>query len=258
MLLRVLLILDLGVFSLSLPQIRDNDFITECVEEHNKARSAVSPPASDMLFMSWDEALAVTARAWARNCVFQHNIHLKEVGRMHPTFTSVGENIWTGFPPSSFSIKRAIQRWVNETRYYNYQENSCSGVCGHYTQVVWAESYKVGCAVELCPNGVKKSTSREGAIFVCNYAPGGNINRRKPYETNRAQCSGCKGKCENKLCRSPERDSQKSYNWTPDWDPASPTNNFADILIVRPIALVLTCICAYAVCYFYPNVFCYE
>lgn len=243
---------------MTLPQINDKEFISECVEEHNAARLNVNPPASDMLYMSWDEALAVTARAWARHCDFQHNVHLREPGRMHPTFTSIGENIWTGSPPSTFSIKRAMQSWVNESKHYSFGKNACTAVCGHYTQVVWAKSYKVGCAVQLCPNGVKRFDPHESAIFVCNYSPGGNIRGRKPYEANSLQCSGCEGKCEQKLCRSPERDIQKSYNWTPDWDPASLNNNFVDILIVRPIFLILTFISAYAVHYFYPDVFCYE
>ncbi|MEQ2281632.1 hypothetical protein AMECASPLE_032434, partial [Ameca splendens] len=115
--------------------------------------------------------------------------------------------------------------------------------------VVWASSYKVGCAVQLCPNGVKNFTAREGAIFVCNYGPGGNVIGRRPYETNGAPCSRCKDSCVDRLC---------GYNWTPDRDPASRSNNFVDVLIVRPVVLILTCISAYAVHYLYPDVFCYE
>ncbi|XP_054911673.1 glioma pathogenesis-related protein 1-like [Poeciliopsis prolifica] len=268
MLLWVVLVLDLGVSALTLPKITDENFIGECVEEHNKARADVSPPANNMLYMSWDEALAITARAWAKRCQFKHNIHLREAGRMHPTFTSVGENIWMGSPPNTFSVKKAIQKWVGEVNDYNYTTNKCKAVCGHYTQVVWAQSYKVGCAVVNCPRGIKDFPPFAAAIFVCNYAPGGNFIGWQPYATSGDPCSGCKGKCDNKMCRSPERDSRTSYNWAPDWDSASltsltstsaPTNNiFLDILIVRPIALVLTCIAAYAVHYFYPNLFCYE
>lgn len=45
------MILDPGVCSLSLPEITDGKFIDECVQEHNSARSSVSPPASNMLYM---------------------------------------------------------------------------------------------------------------------------------------------------------------------------------------------------------------
>ncbi|XP_044042929.1 GLIPR1-like protein 1 isoform X2 [Siniperca chuatsi] len=251
------IILDSGVCSVSLPGITDGKFIDECVREHNWARSSVSPP-------SWDEGLAITARAWARHCVFEHNTYLKDVHRMHPTFTSVGENIWAGYPPSSFNVTQAIKSWVDEKQHYDYNSKSCTDVCGHYTQVVWANSYKVGCAAQLCPNGVSNFDSRESVAFVCNYATGGNVNRRQPYASQGAACSGCKDTCQKKLCRSQERDSQKSYNWTPDWDPAQdPTqstsgSNYVTILAVRPVALIFTFITAYAVHHFYPDVFCYE
>lgn len=84
---------------------------------------------------TWDEGLAVTARAWARFCIFKHNIHLKEVRRVHPTFTSVGENIWAGTPYSSFKPESAVMLWNNEDKDYNYDTKQCSKVCGHYTQV---------------------------------------------------------------------------------------------------------------------------
>lgn len=45
------MILDSGVCSVSLPQITDGKFIEECVSEHNRARSSVSPAASNMLYM---------------------------------------------------------------------------------------------------------------------------------------------------------------------------------------------------------------
>ncbi|XP_047431800.1 GLIPR1-like protein 1 [Mugil cephalus] len=265
------------VCSVSLPEISDESFISECVEEHNRARRAVSPPASDMLYMTWDEGLAITARAWAKRCVFEHNIHLKDAQRMHPSFPSVGENIWVGYPPSSFSVAAAMWRWVNEKESYSYKANSCTDVCGHYTQVVWASSYKVGCAVQLCPNGVRQFTAAKGAIFVCNYATAGNTIGRQPYKSEEAVCSGCKGYCEDKLCRDQERDLRRRYNWTPDWDTdetqkwdlrstqnqdlrstQNTDSSYRNILIIRPIALIFTFITAYAVRYLYPDVFCYE
>ncbi|XP_071776136.2 GLIPR1-like protein 1 [Centroberyx gerrardi] len=253
------IILGSSVSSVSLPGITDGNFIEECVQAHNRARSSVMPPASNMLYMTWDEGLAVTARAWARNCVFQHNIHLEDVRRMHPVFPSVGENIWTAYPPSQFTVQAAMTSWVGEKKDYDYSSNRCTGICGHYTQVVWASSYKVGCAVQLCPNGVKEFADKEGVLFVCNYATGGNVNGRRPYETG-MYCSGCEGECRDNLCRSQERDAQKRYSWTPDWDPALATcgPSCVAVLAVRPLALICTFIAAYGVHHFYPNVFCYE
>lgn len=150
-----------------------------------------------LLLQSWDEGLAITARAWAKFCRFQHNSLLRDPHRLHPVFRFVGENIWTGYPPSYFKVTKAVEKWVNETYNYNYSENRCSGICGHYTQVrarltikwakstmrsapcnlssrcfqvVWATSYKVGCAAQLCPKGVAGFDAMEGVLFVCNYA----------------------------------------------------------------------------------------
>ncbi|XP_040005866.1 glioma pathogenesis-related protein 1 isoform X2 [Xiphias gladius] len=194
---------------------------------------------------TWDEGLAITAGEWAKRCVFDHNPHLKDVRRMHPTFPSVGENVWTGHT-QLFNVTRAIKKWVDEKVNYNYQMNTCSSICGHYTQVVWESSYKVGCAAQLCPNGVSNFDTKEGVVFVCNYATAGNINGRRPYGSQEGACSGCKGTCVDGLCR---------YYWTPDWDHGL---SYVTILIVRPIALIVTFITGYAVHYFYPNAFCYE
>lgn len=83
---------------------------------------------------TWDKDLAATAREWARRCLFEHNPDPKGAGRV-PNASSVGENIWTGYPPSSFNAAGAIQNWVDEKQHYDYDRNACSDVCGHYKQV---------------------------------------------------------------------------------------------------------------------------
>ncbi|NXC59764.1 GLIP1 protein, partial [Aleadryas rufinucha] len=153
----------------TLPDPRDPKFIEECVQTHNTIRSGVDPPASNMLYMSWDPDLAKTAKAWAKKCLFKHNVHLKERGKTHPRFRSAGENIWTG-SISAFTVKGAITSWYSEVQFYTYNTNGCSKVCGHYTQVVWATSYKVGCAVHFCPK-VTYTTIPNAAHFICNYGP---------------------------------------------------------------------------------------
>jgi Cysteine-rich secretory protein family len=48
---------------------------------------------------------------------------------------------------------------------------------GHYTQVVWAESYTVGCG------RVSFKESMDTNLYVCNYGPGGNIAPGSLYLT---------------------------------------------------------------------------
>ncbi|KAK1789459.1 hypothetical protein P4O66_015373 [Electrophorus voltai] len=252
------------------PDIVDKAFIEECLREHNAGRSRVSPPASNMLYMTWDEGLAVTARAWARKCLFEHNIYLHEKGKVHPVFTTVGENIWAGAPYTMFSVKKAIEDWINENLHYDYDNHHCKEVCTHYTQdsfegginlqVVWAETYKVGCAVQACPSGVAKTTfmSTPGAIFVCNYAPAGNYPHA-PY-LNGESCSRCGNeKCDNKLCHNITREEPRRYKWNPDWDPALPLfgSFYKTILIIRPLSLVFIFSCVYCLQRHYTNLFAY-
>ncbi|CAL0330374.1 unnamed protein product [Lupinus luteus] len=62
-----------------------------------------------------------------------------------------GENIFwgggTGWKPA-----QAVKAWVEEVQWYNYSENSCADgqMCGHYTQIVWNTTTKVGRASVTC------------------------------------------------------------------------------------------------------------
>ncbi|XP_053111750.1 GLIPR1-like protein 1 isoform X1 [Hemicordylus capensis] len=198
------------------PKINNRTFIKECLDAHNKHRSEVNPPASDMLYMTWDLALARTARAWANKCIFEHNPYR---GHPHPKLRPTGENLLAGGAiRRPYNSASAIRVFYNEVKYYNYNKHSCTHVCGHYTQVVWSTSYKLGCAIVFCP---KFGHQKNIEYFVCNYAPTGNLPWR-PYEAGRP-CSKCqKGDtCENNLCRNPERDREivKRYSrWYPPFE----------------------------------------
>jgi hypothetical protein len=145
---------------------------------HNQVRAMVStsvplPP------LVWDPALAATAAAWVAKCtdtqaptgLIDHNAN-RSVG--HPYY--VGENVYgsSGLPSSS-TAQQAVNLWAAERANYNYATNTCNGVCGHYTQIVWRNTVKVGCAIGDCPN-LKYRTS-----LVCDYGPGGNYVGQRPY-----------------------------------------------------------------------------
>uniref|UniRef100_A0A8C2N8N4 GLIPR1 like 1 n=2 Tax=Capra hircus TaxID=9925 RepID=A0A8C2N8N4_CAPHI len=215
------------------PSIKDDTFIEECLRFHNEARSNVSPPAADMKYMSWDEALAKTAEAWAKKCKFSHNSCSSKLYECHPTFQYAGENLWLG-PLTISAAKFAIDMWYDERKFYDFNTKSCSKICGHYTQVVWADSYKVGCAVAICPN----FGSPDSALFVCNYAPAGNYPNMSPYRTG-TPCSMCEGDtCENKLCRNKERDKSQRY---PNWNPSG-THQLIACSPLYAISVLLTII----------------
>ncbi|KAE8696856.1 Pathoproteinsis-related protein 1 [Hibiscus syriacus] len=129
---------------------------------HNAARAAVGVRP-----MTWDENVAAFARNYANqrkaDCRL---VHSGGGGRY-------GENLaWSS---ADLSGTAAVRMWVNERADYNYNSNTCARgkVCGHYTQVVWRDSVRLGCAKVRCNNG--------GTFIGCNYAPAGNIIGRKPY-----------------------------------------------------------------------------
>uniref|UniRef100_A0A8D0GKA4 SCP domain-containing protein n=1 Tax=Sphenodon punctatus TaxID=8508 RepID=A0A8D0GKA4_SPHPU len=249
----------------ALPGIEDTLFTEECVRVHNNFRSKVYPPASNMRHMTWDPALAKTARAWAKKCHFDHNVYLKVQGKVHPDFTPVGENIWTG-SLSLFTVTAAIRSWYDEVRHYSFETHACTKVCGHYTQVVWATSYKVGCAVQFCRKVSGFDSLSNGAHFICNYGPAGN-NGRQPYKKGSA-CNDCRGdQCVNKLCENSTREK-----WLSDWDtfvhgtksPAPvPPHSSCDqycitVVVLRPLFVLLTLGAVYMVQKQYPQIFIYE
>jgi pathogenesis-related protein 1 len=90
-----------------------------------------------------------------------------------------GENLywyWTSTKVLA-TPTQAVSAWIAEKQYYNYQTNSCATgkVCGHYTQVIWAKTRRVGCVAHNC-------TSNPGATFaICSYDPPGNIAGQRPY-----------------------------------------------------------------------------
>ncbi|XP_078273317.1 glioma pathogenesis-related protein 1-like [Rhinoraja longicauda] len=228
--------------------IYNEDFTKNCVDTHNLYRSQVDPPASDMLYMSWDGILAEVALAWSKKCDFEHNSDLKKEGKLHPVFKTLGENIYvtTG---SKVNVTAAIKNWYDEVKHYNYDSRRCTNVCGHYTQIVWATSYKVGCAVHHCPSGITSFTSTPSSIFVCDYGPPGNYPWH-PYSRGKA-CTKCPQEwCENKLCRNATRDMTSYSN--------SPCDNYCiTVLVIRPFLLIITVSGVYLAQQKYTNMFAY-
>uniref|UniRef100_A0A674J2V1 Peptidase inhibitor 16 n=1 Tax=Terrapene triunguis TaxID=2587831 RepID=A0A674J2V1_9SAUR len=149
------------------------------VAMHNHYRSQVSPRAADMLKMSWDPDLEAFAKAYAAKCIWGHN---KERGRR-------GENLFA--ITDEMDVEVALDQWYNEHEHYNLTTSKCSvgQMCGHYTQVVWANSERIGCGMQFCKtlHGVEEP---DLYLLVCNYDPPGNVRGRKPYKEG-PPCSMC-------------------------------------------------------------------
>jgi len=145
---------------------------------HNQVRASVAT-STPLPPLVWDSALAATAAAWVAQCrdqqaptgLIDHNAN-RSVG--YPYY--VGENVYgTSGSATSSTPQQAVNAWAAERANYNYATNTCTGVCGHYTQIVWRNTTKVGCAIGTCPNLTYRTS------IVCDYGPGGNYVGQRPY-----------------------------------------------------------------------------
>jgi pathogenesis-related protein 1 len=136
------------------------DSSTDFTNAHNAARSAVGVPN-----IVWNKTLAAVALNYS-------NKHKADCRLVH-SGSRYGENL--AGSTGDLSGTNAVKLWVNEKKNYNYSSNSCASgaVCGHYTQVVWKNSKRLGCAKVRCNNG--------GTFITCNYDPPGNYQGQKPY-----------------------------------------------------------------------------
>lgn len=138
---------------------RAGQFPREMLAAHNQVRERVGVPK-----LVWSADLALTAQEWAERLVAR-----REFG--HRPGTPWGENLFS-ITGGVSSPKKVVRIWAAEAKDYDHRANRCRGVCGHYTQIVWRETARVGC-------GVARGGGRE--VWVCNYDPPGNLEGRRPY-----------------------------------------------------------------------------
>lgn len=121
--------------------------------------------------MSWDPDLAAHAATYAAMCKDGDGNglvdHSPSSYRQNAAgYTYIGENIFASSSPTA-SPTQAVSVWAGEKANFTYP-TGCSGVCGHYTQVVWRSSVNLGCAHQTCSSLTYKGT------ILCMYGPGGN------------------------------------------------------------------------------------
>uniref|UniRef100_K1Q7H7 Cysteine-rich secretory protein DIS2 n=1 Tax=Magallana gigas TaxID=29159 RepID=K1Q7H7_MAGGI len=102
---------------------------------------------------------------------------------------SSGQNLAYG--GAKLTWNSTVNLWHSEVSKFTYGGTSNSGV-GHYTQVVWSSSIKVGCGYAYC-------SASNTHYYVCNYSPAGNSVGAMPYK-NGTSCQDCPSKCKNNLC----------------------------------------------------------
>jgi pathogenesis-related protein 1 len=149
------------------------------VAAHNSHRAAVGSPP-----LAWSSELAAYAQNWANtlatSCSIRHS-----GGRYGENIAAYGSS---GAAPLS-TPQRVVSSWAQERTCWTYgrfmQTDQCSSSCvaslnsngcGHYTQVVWRNTARVGCGRSTCRSG-----SFNWEYWVCNYDPPGNFIGQTPY-----------------------------------------------------------------------------
>jgi hypothetical protein len=122
--------------------------------------------------LTYDYGLADDAQAYAlvlaNGAPFQHSNNLG----------SNGENLYKINGNTVHGFDEAAYFWYREIKDYDYSSpwlyNSfgAEGV-GHFTQMVWASTKRVGCAG--AKDARNAAAGRVGSYYVCRYAPGGNV-----------------------------------------------------------------------------------
>ncbi|PIO69904.1 SCP-like protein [Teladorsagia circumcincta] len=159
------------------------------IQDHNKYRSLVAkgkytidapsselrvlPRASRMIQLKYNCSLEKSALEWAQQA---------QCGRVHSKDLHVGENMYRvssygSYLDKSFSevAKQATEKWSTEIK-----KNGASSIdewnksIGHATQVFWADTTTIGCAITRCDD--------QSMSAICHYYPQGNYRGKQWYK----------------------------------------------------------------------------
>lgn len=124
-----------------------------------------------------DSVLSAKAQAWADHLATQsrdsHNPNRSAEGMDGNT----GENIYscagTGREPFTPNHQVPVDKWGSEVKDWDANNSAPKGaaVTGHFTQVVWKNTQRVGFGFALIQN-----VNSYRAVWVCNYHPAGNYH----------------------------------------------------------------------------------
>jgi len=204
------------------PGVMTDQMRAAVTNKHNEYRNAMSYPctAADMEMLEYDLDLEKAAQEYVNQCNFAHE---SEANYDNDWGENIAVNIGSlGVDPFldpervAAQLQTFVQNWYDEkydvawnaggqTKSVNrmpFEQGGLGGSCsewkdkatgqcviGHFTQVIWARSNKIGCAWSNCHSA--SPFNEKAFLVVCKYNPAGNIIDREPYVFGRiaAMCS---------------------------------------------------------------------
>ncbi|KAL8480458.1 hypothetical protein ACS0TY_026583 [Phlomoides rotata] len=141
----------------------------EYLKAHNEIRQRVGVPP-----LVWDANLTAESRNWAElrrgDCNYRHHSPSK-----------YGESIFF-MNYKEFTPKDVVQWWYNEHTLYDHLTHRCLCIpqragceCGHYLNIVWSTTRRVGCS------GATYCNDQKGIYVVCQYDPPGLLPGVNPF-----------------------------------------------------------------------------
>ena len=142
-----------------------SSFPARILAAHNseRARAGVGP-------LVWDNALGDGAARYATEMAMTGRFAHSDRSLRRGT----GENLWMG-THGAFSVEAMVGGWASEKRFFRagvFPNVSRSGDwedVGHYTQMIWPSTQRIGCALASTPRV---------DYLVCRYSGAGNIDGR--------------------------------------------------------------------------------
>jgi hypothetical protein len=129
---------------------------------HNRERAEVGAAP-----LAWDASLAAAAAAYGPALAARTGLaHSPAKARR-----GQGENLWMG-TRNRYSIESMFDGWAREQRLFRpgaFPAVSRTGKwsdVAHYTQIIWAGTSRLGCAVHRTP---------DWDYLICRYSPAGNV-----------------------------------------------------------------------------------
>lgn len=120
-----------------------------CVAIPDQNRVCLCPSVHQVSALQWSGPLAAQAAAWAKTCPARSS-----------RTPGVGENMAWAYP----ELSQAVQAWYDTSANYSYAAPQFSSDTGFFTQLVWRDTQRMGCA---------KYTACKYASFVCQFDPPG-------------------------------------------------------------------------------------